>query len=66
MNNTLSGVGDSLMKAIKAKKITAILCALILIFCSAAVCGAASKRYTVKELDDMILYLPDDMSAITR
>lgn len=54
------------MKAIKAKKITAILCALILIFCSAAVCGAASKRYTVKELDDMILYLPDDMSAITR
>lgn len=54
------------MTANKVKKITAVLCALICAISSVLACSAATQRYTIRELDDMIIYLPDDMSAITR
>ena len=54
------------MKVTKVKKITAVLCALICAIGSTFICSAASQRYTINEIDDMVIYLPDDMTAITR
>lgn len=54
------------MKVTKVKKITAALCALLCVVSSTIICSAATQRYTINEIDDMIIYLPDDMSAITR
>lgn len=54
------------MTANRVKKITAVLCALICVIGSVFVCSAATQRYTISEIDDMVIYLPDDMSAITR
>lgn len=54
------------MKANKFKKITACLCALMCILSSTLLCNAASKRYTINEIDDMVIYLPSDISAVTR
>lgn len=48
------------------KKISVLfLCALCMFF-STVLCSAASQRYSIPEIDDMIIYLPDGMSAITR
>lgn len=54
------------MKVTKVKKITAVLCALMCAIGSTFICSAASQRYTINEIDDMVIYLPDDMTAITR
>lgn len=54
------------MTANRVKKITAVLCALICVISSVFVCSAATQRYTISEIDDMVIYLPDDISAITR
>lgn len=54
------------MKVTKVKKITAVLCALMCAIGSTFICSAASLRYTINEIDDMVIYLPDDMTAITR
>ena len=54
------------MKVTKVKKITAVLCALLCAIGSTFICSAASQRYTINEIDDMVIYLPDDMTAITR
>lgn len=54
------------MTANRLRKFAAIiLCALFCIIGSALTAGAA-QRYTINEIDDMVIYLPDDMSAITR
>lgn len=50
----------------KLKKLCAlILCALISI-CGTVVCDAAPSRYKISELDDMVITLPDNMTAATR
>lgn len=54
------------MKSNKFKKITACLCALMCIIGSILLCSAASQRYTINEIDDMVIYLPNDISAVTR
>ena len=54
------------MKVTNVKKLTAVLCALICVIGSTLICSAATQRYTINEIDDMVIYLPDDMSAITR
>lgn len=42
------------------------LCALICLFGSSAVCFAAQHRYTISEIDDMVVFLPENMTAVTR
>lgn len=54
------------MKVNGFKKITAVLCALMCVIGSTLICSAASQRYTISEIDDMVISLPGDMSAITR
>lgn len=54
------------MKVTKVKKITAVLCALMCVIGSTFICSAASQKYTINEIDDMVIFLPDDMTAITR
>lgn len=54
------------MKANGFKKITAVLCALMCVIGSVLTCSAAPQRYTISEIDDMVISLPGDMSAITR
>ena len=54
------------MKVNGFKKITAVFCALMCVISSTFICSAASQRYTISEIDDMIIFLPGDMSAITR
>lgn len=54
------------MKANGFKKITAVLCALMCVIGSVLTCSAAPQRYTINEIDDMVISLPGDMSAITR
>ncbi len=54
------------MKVNGFKKITAVLCALICVIGSVLTCSAAPQRYTINEIDDMVISLPGDMSAITR
>lgn len=54
------------MKANKLKKITAVFFALVCAVCSVITCSAAGQKYTIGEIDDMIINLPEDMSAITR
>ncbi len=47
------------------KAVAVMLCTLTCIMSSVFVCSAA-HRFTISEIDDMMIYLPDDMSAITR
>ncbi|MGN1434003.1 MAG: hypothetical protein ACI4XI_09920 [Ruminococcus sp.] len=54
------------MKVNGFKKITAVLCALLCVIGSTLICSAESQRYTISEIDDMVIFLPGDMSAITR
>ena len=54
------------MKANGFKKITAVFCALMCVIGSVLTCSAAPQRYTISEIDDMVISLPGDMSAITR
>lgn len=54
------------MKVTKVKIITAVLCALMCVIGSVLTCSAAPQRYTINEIDDMVISLPGDMSAITR
>ena len=54
------------MKVNGFKKITAVFCALMCVIGSVLTCSAAPQRYTINEIDDMVIYLPDDMTAITR
>lgn len=54
------------MKANGFKKITAVFCALMCVIDSVLTCSAAPQRYTISEIDDMVISLPGDMSAITR
>ncbi len=54
------------MKAKRLCKAVAVaVCVLTCIMSSVFVCSAA-HRYTISEIDDMMIYLPDDMTAITR
>lgn len=51
----------------RLKKIAVMtLCVLICLFGSSVVCSAAQQRYTISELDDMVVFLPENMTAITR
>lgn len=54
------------MKVNGFKKITAVFCALMCVIGSVLTCSAAPQRYTISEIDDMVISLPGDMSAITR
>lgn len=55
------------MSTNRLKKVVAVaLCAFICIFGSSMVCSATQQRYTIPEIDEMTLYLPDNMTAITR
>lgn len=54
------------MKVNKFKKITAVLCALMCVIGGTFICSAATQRYTINEIDDMVIFLPEDMTAITR
>lgn len=54
------------MKVNGFKKITAVFCALMCVIGSTFICSAAPQRYTISEIDDMVISLPGDMSAITR
>lgn len=54
------------MKVNGFKKITAVFCALMCVIGSTFICSAAPQRYTINEIDDMVISLPGDMSAITR
>lgn len=54
------------MKVNGFKKITAVFCALMCVIGSVLTCSAAPQRYTINEIDDMVISLPGDMSAITR
>lgn len=54
------------MKVNGFKKITAFFCALMCVIGSVLTCSAAPQRYTINEIDDMVISLPGDMSAITR
>lgn len=47
------------------KSLVVLMCAMICVLSSVFVCSAA-QRYTITEIDDMTVYLPDDMSAVTR
>lgn len=47
------------------KSFVVLMCAMICVLSSVFVCSAA-QRYTITEIDDMTVYLPDDMSAVTR
>lgn len=54
------------MTAKRLRKFSAaVLCALICIAASLLSVGAA-QRYIINEIDDMIIYLPDNMTAVTR
>lgn len=51
------------------KKLQALISVFLCTVCvllSTAVCGAVSKTYTINDIDDMSVTLPDGMSAITR
>ncbi len=52
------------LKSLK-RAIAIIMCALCIVS-GITVCSAASQEYTVSELDEMSITLPDGMSAITR
>lgn len=54
------------MKVNGFKKISAVFCALLCVISSTFICSAESHRYTIGEIDDMVIFLPGDMSAITR
>lgn len=45
---------------------TAIIIAVVVTLCAGIVCGAAGASYTISELDEMNITLPETMSAITR
>ena len=47
------------------KSLAVLMCALMCVMSSVFVCSA-TQRYTINEIDDMTVYLPDDMSAVTR
>lgn len=51
-------------RSIKSAAAMAV-CALCIIS-STIVCGAVSENYTIPELDEMIITLPDGMTAVTR
>lgn len=48
------------------KKFSAATLCIFLIISGVLMCSAAEQRYTISELDDMTIYLPDDMTAATR
>ena len=48
-----------------SKTFAVIMSAVLCIISSVFVCSA-TQRYTISEIDDMVIYLPDDMSAVTR
>lgn len=51
----------------RVKKIFAlILCVLCLVASSTVVCGATSTPYTIDELNEMVINLPNNMLAVTR
>lgn len=51
----------------KIKRLLAvILCVVILTISSTFVCSATNNSYTIHNINDMTLFLPDNMTAITR
>lgn len=51
----------------KIKRLLAVvLCAVILVISGTFVCSATNNSYTIPEINDMTLFLPDNMTAITR
>ncbi len=53
------------IKSIK-KSLAVVLCVVILMISGTFVCSATNNRYTIPEINDMVLFLPSDMTAITR
>lgn len=50
----------------KLKAMFAVILCVLLLLAGTAVCGAVSQAYTIKDIDDMSVTLPDGMTAITR
>ncbi|MCD8026852.1 MAG: hypothetical protein LUF33_08045, partial [Clostridiales bacterium] len=48
------------------KKLCAVMMCAVIAAAGTLVCSAATNRYQISELDDMIITLPDDMTAVTR
>ena len=48
------------------KRLSALAVCAVVALCSVFVCMGATKEYTISEIDDMTLSLPDGMSAVTR
>ena len=53
------------IKSIK-KSLAVVLCAVILLISGTFACFATNNSYTISEINDMTLFLPDNMTAITR
>ena len=50
----------------KLKAMVAVALCVLLLLAGTAVCGAVSQAYTIKDIDDMSVTLPDGMTAVTR
>lgn len=50
----------------KLKALIAVALSALLLLAGTAVCGAVSQAYTIKDIDDMSVTLPDGMTAVTR
>lgn len=50
----------------KLKALIAVALCVLLLLAGTAVCGAVSQAYTIKDIDDMSVTLPDGMTAVTR
>lgn len=48
------------------KRLTALVICIVCVLCSAVVCGAVSQTYTIPDIDDLSITLPDGMTAVTR
>lgn len=48
------------------KSVAVVLCAVVFMIASTFVCTAVENSYTIPEINDMTLFLPENMTAITR
>lgn len=48
------------------KKVGALMLCTLIVISSTFVCSAALSRYTISELDEMVISLPENMTAATR
>lgn len=50
----------------KLKALASVLLCVLCVFAGTMVCSAVSVKYTINDIDDMSITLPDGMTAITR